>query len=97
MSKVNYSQLNYLRLGRRAQKAMKPLQEKFDETRSICYGNPAPYIDYDEEDPPTKEEAFLMCSGCEMLVECGRFAAASKPYMGVWGGEVYYDGKRLYD
>ena len=97
MSKKAYSQLNYLRLSRRAQKALLPLEAKYDETRSTCYKNPAPYIDYDEENPPSKEDAYIMCKACPMLVECGRFATASKPYIGVWGGEVWHDGKRLYD
>lgn len=97
MSKKAYSQLNYLRLTKRAQRALEPLEEKFDQTRSTCYQNPGPYIDYDEDDPPTKEDAYLICKACDMLVECGRFAAASKPYIGVWGGEVWQDGKRLYD
>lgn len=92
-----YSQLNYLRLTKRAQKAMIPLEEKYDEGRSICYAIPHEYVDYDEDNPPSKQEAYYMCKGCPMLVECGRFAAASKPYIGVWGGEVYHEGKRLYD
>ena len=97
MTKPNYSQLNYLKLNRRSQKAMKPLEEKMDAARGNCYQNPKPYIDYDEDRPPTKEQAFNLCNGCELLVECGRFAAASKPYMGVWAGEVYAEGKRLHE
>lgn len=96
MTKPNYSQLNYLKLTRRAQRALIPLEAKYDEERSTCYANPGPWIDYDEDNPPTRREAYDMCNDCPMLVECGRFAAALKPYIGVWAGEVWQDGKRLY-
>jgi hypothetical protein len=34
-----------------------------------------------------------LCEGCPLLVECGRFAAAYRPPLGVWAGEVWVDGK----
>lgn len=87
-----YTGLNYLKLNKRSQRAWEPLEEKFDQTTSNCYKNPGPYIDYDEELPPSKQEAYEMCKGCDMLVECARFAAAYKPVIGVWGGERYENG-----
>jgi hypothetical protein len=88
-----YTGLNYLKLNKRSQRAWEPLEAKFDRTKSKCYQNPGPYIDYEEEDVPFASEAYKLCEGCPMLVECARFAAAYKPVIGVWGGEVYIDGK----
>lgn len=88
-----YTGLNYLKLNKRSQRAWEPLEAKFDRTKSKCYKNPGPYIDYDEDSPPFASEAYKLCKGCPMLVECARFAAAYKPVIGVWGGEVYIDGK----
>ena len=90
-----YTGLNYLKLNKRSQRAWEPLEAKFDQTKSNCYQNPEPYIDYDEENPPTKHEAYKLCEGCPMLVECARFAAAYKPVIGVWGGEVWELGLPL--
>ena len=88
-----YTGLNYLKLNKRSQRAWEPLEAKFDRTKSKCYQNPGPYIDYDEDDVPFASTAYKLCEGCPMLVECARFAAAYKPVIGVWGGEVYIDGK----
>ena len=88
-----YTGLNYLKLNKRSQRAWEPLEAKFDRTKSKCYKNPGPYIDYDEDNPPFASQAYKLCEGCPMLVECARFAAAYKPVIGVWGGEVYIDGK----
>lgn len=88
-----YTGLNYLKLNKRSQRAWEPLEEKFDRSKSKCYKNPGPYIDYDEEDVPLASVAYKLCEGCPMLRECARFAAAYKPVVGVWGGEVYIDGK----
>lgn len=88
-----YTGLNYLNLNKRSQRAWEPLEAKFDQTKSKCYQNPEAYIDYEEENVPFASEAYKLCEGCPMLVECARFAAAYKPVIGVWGGEVYIDGK----
>jgi hypothetical protein len=88
-----YTGLNYLKLNKRSQRAWEPLEKKFDQTKSNCYDDPERYIDYDENNPPLASRAYAMCKGCPMLVECARFAAAYKPPIGVWGGEVYIDGK----
>lgn len=89
----NYTGLNYLKLNKRSQRAWEPLEKAFDRTRSLCHENPGPYIDYDEGRPPTRDEAYMLCEGCPMLVECARFASAYKPIIGVWGGEVWENGK----
>lgn len=87
-----YTGLKYLNLNKRAQKAWEPLVEAFDKTRSFCFELPHIYVDYPENHPPTAVEAFKMCHGCPMLVECGRFANAFKPAIGVWAGEVWENG-----
>lgn len=89
----SYTGLNYLKLGKRAQRAWEPLAEKFDTARGLCYRNPGPYIDYEEENEPSPNRAFQLCKGCPLMVECARFASAYKPVIGVWGGEVYREGK----
>ena len=88
-----YTGLNYLKLNKRSQRAWEPLEEKFDQSKSKCYKNPRQYIDYAEDNVPLASQAYKLCEGCPMLVECARFAAAYKPVVGVWGGEVYIDGR----
>lgn len=90
---VSYAGLNYLKLSKRAQRAWEPLENAFDQTRGLCYGNSEEFIDYDEYFTPTPMEAYRMCEGCPILVECGRFANAYKPIIGVWGGSVWQDGR----
>lgn len=87
--------LNYLKLNKRAERASITLHKKLINAQPNCANNPKPYIDYDEEIPPSKLEAFLMCQDCPVMVECARFATAYKPAVGVWGGEVYRDGKPI--
>lgn len=88
--------LNYLKLAKRAERAAVSLQKAMDVEGPKCEGNPAPYVDYDEESPPSKDEAYDLCKGCPVLVECARFANTYRPEVGVWGGEVYKSGKILY-
>jgi hypothetical protein len=85
--------LKYLLLTKRAERAAEPLQKKLGTERALCQDNPGPYIDYQEGQEPSAEEAYLMCKGCPALLECARFAIAYAPPVGVWGGEVYIDGK----
>ena len=87
--------LNYLKLNKRAERASITLHKKMVSTEPNCAKNPGPYIDYDDDNLPTKLEAFLMCQDCPVMIECARFATAYKPAVGVWGGEVYRDGKPI--
>ena len=89
--------LNYMRLGKRADRAAEALHQKLDAVEPNCAENPGPYIDYPEDNPPTPMEAYVMCQGCPVLLECARFATAYKPMVGVWGGELYIDGKPVKD
>jgi WhiB family redox-sensing transcriptional regulator len=42
---------------------------------------------------PTPEEAALMCEGCPALMLCREYAQVIKPAFGVWGGQLWQDGK----
>ena len=85
--------LNYLNLTKRAQRANEKLQQTLDNSSPNCHDNPGPYMDYPENRPPSAERAYELCKGCPVLADCARFASAYRPPMGVWGGEVYVDGK----
>jgi len=87
--------LNYLLLAKRAERASIALHKKMENTEPNCIDNPGPYVDYPEDNPPTKLQAFFMCQDCPAMVECARFATAYRPAIGVWGGEVYSDGKPI--
>lgn len=89
--------LAYLRLNKRAERAAETLQKHLADKEPNCHENPGPYMDYDEDHPPTRLQAYVMCEGCPVLLECSRFANAYRPPMGVWGGEVYVNGKPLID
>lgn len=90
------SALSYLKMAKRAEKAAESLYSAMERTEPNCADNPGPYVDYDEDNPPTKNQAYLMCAFCPVLVECARFANVYRPEIGVWGGEVYQAGKVLY-
>tara|TARA_R110000772_G_scaffold133179_1_gene241589 strand:- start:179 stop:559 length:381 start_codon:yes stop_codon:yes gene_type:complete len=85
--------LKYLLLTKRAERAVDPLQKKLADNKALCEDNPGPYIDYAEGQEPSADEAYRLCRGCPVLLECARFAIAYAPPVGVWGGEVYIDGK----
>lgn len=57
----------------------------------LCADNPEAYVDYEKE--PTKEDAFWLCNGCPLLIECARFANANGPERGVWGGQLWRNGR----
>lgn len=90
---ATFNSLKYLKLGKRAGQASQALEAAFDNARAKCYANPGPYIDYEDGQEPRPIDAYRLCEGCPLLVECGRFAAAYHPPVGVWGGEVYVGGK----
>ena len=88
--------LNYLKLAKRADRASDALEKAMGSRTPKCADNPGPYIDYDEDNPPSKEEAYKLCRSCPVLMECARFANALRPEVGVWGGEVYQAGKIIH-
>jgi hypothetical protein len=90
---ATFNSLKYLKLGKRASQASQALEDAFDRARAKCYSNPGPYMDYEEGEDPRPIDAYRLCEGCPLMVECGRFAAAYRPPIGVWAGEVWVDGK----
>lgn len=92
-SGASYSSISYLKMNKRASDASLALEDQYSKGRSKCFGKPEKYMDYDEDKLPTNAEAYELCNGCPMLVECARFASALKPPIGVWGGQVYSLGK----
>lgn len=88
--------LMYLKLNKRAERMSDALQAAMLRNKAKCADNPGPWIDYEEEDAPTKENAYKMCVGCPVLVDCDRFAVASRPEVGVWGGQTWREGKLLH-
>lgn len=89
----NFPSLNYLKLTKRQQLASKPLEQKLDSAVPHCEGRADEFIDYHEDYEPTPDRAYDMCAGCPMLVECARFANTFRPPVGVWGGQVWRNGK----
>lgn len=86
---------DHLKLPIRAVKAESELHLAMEENRAKCEGREAEWIDYPEEAAPNRSVARAMCEGCPLLRECGIFADASKPAVGVWAGSVYVDGKAI--
>jgi len=84
---------SYLMLSARANRANNTLWRAYRTNDPKCLNREDIYIDYDEEDMPTPEQAYKMCEGCPVLVECARMANAYKPPVGVWGGNVWKDGE----
>lgn len=71
------------------------LQKARDTGKGLpnCEDNPGPYMDYDEDDLPTAEEAYDLCSGCPLLAECGLYAELERPAWGVHAGDVFVYGE----
>lgn len=88
-----FPSLNYLKLTKRQQLAMTPLEDALDSLQPNCKNRPAEFVDYHEDYEPTQQKAYEMCRGCPMLVQCARFASSYKPPVGVWGGQVWRNGK----
>lgn len=84
---------SYLMLGARANRANNALWAAYKNNDPKCLNREDLYIDYEEENTPTPRQAYEMCEGCPVLVECARFSNAYKPPIGVWGGNVWKDGE----
>lgn len=93
----NFPSLNYLKLTKRQQMTMAPLEIALDSKVPNCQDKPGLFVDYEEDDEPTPKNAYNLCWGCPMLVECARFANTYRPPVGVWGGQVWRDGKVVTD
>jgi hypothetical protein len=69
------------------------LQDALVNKKSNCQDNPSRYVDYDEANPPSQRAADYLCGGCPILAQCRAFAQVEKPYMGVWGAQVWVEGR----
>lgn len=71
--------------------------DDFDKAKSLvdakCKDSPERYMDWEE--PPSAEEADLMCAGCPLRKACANYGVAAKEWHGVWGGMVIHEGRRL--
>lgn len=73
-------------------KKFRGLIEGAVEKRVPCLNKPDEWIDYPEDDPPSKEEAAGMCFGCPLRMQCLQVARETGATYGVWGGEVFTNG-----
>lgn len=64
--------------------------------RAKCHNNPGPYMDWDERNPPTAEEAAKLCSGCPLMRACANAQKAAREPFGIWGGRVIIDGRFIH-
>lgn len=68
-----------------------------------CRNRSAEFVDYDENDLPSAEDAYRMCHGdesnprCPVLELCAMYAEQDRPAWGVWAGAVFLNGEHLYD
>lgn len=92
-----FPSLGYLKLTKRQSLASIPLEHKLDSDTPNCKDKSDVFIDYHEDYEPTPQKAYELCKGCPMLVECARFANAYRPPVGVWGGQVWRNGKVVQD
>jgi hypothetical protein len=56
-----------------------------------CKDRPDEFVMYDI--PPTKDRAKALCAECPLLQMCGADARITKPGWGIWGGNVWVDGR----
>lgn len=62
-----------------------------------CQGRSAEFVDYDDDDLPTAEDAYRMCYGCPLIELCANYAEQERPAWGVHGGVVWINGEALRD
>lgn len=64
-----------------------------------CQDRPAEFVDYDEDNLPTADEAYRLCHGdentpkCPLLELCAVYAEQERPAWGVHGGEAWAYGE----
>lgn len=79
---------DYLRQTRTAAYLLDTLRERAAEEGSKCLDDPDPWLEYEPEQQPTREEAAALCAGCPLLALCDQYATVARPAHGVWGGRV---------
>lgn len=71
------------------QKKFRDLINGAVEKQVPCLNKPERWVDYDEDHPPSAQEANEMCFGCPLRALCKQVAKDTEVTYGVWGGEVY--------
>jgi hypothetical protein len=90
---------SYLQVKPEARAAWDAFNAKLEKARNTglglpnCEDNPKPFMDYDDDDLPTSEEAATLCYGCPLLAECGLYVELERPVWGVWAGDVWSLGE----
>lgn len=72
--------------------AIRDFEEAQELVSAKCKDNPGPYMDWEDENPPTQAEADAMCSGCPLQKACPNYAIAAQEQHGVWGGLIIING-----
>lgn len=62
-----------------------------------CQDNPEPYADYDDDNLPSPEDAYMLCADCPLIAACGTFAELERPAWGVWASDVFVNGEVVTD
>jgi hypothetical protein len=78
-------------MNKRSRDSMQAMVSSPNWGDGLCSNSPEEYVDYDVE--PTQKDAYWLCNGCPLLVECARFANANGPERGVWGGQIWRNGR----
>lgn len=77
--------------------AIDDFEEAKARVKGKCHGTPGPWMDWEDDDAPTRAEADKMCSGCPLRQACFNYAIAARETHGVWGGEVLIAGRWVGD
>lgn len=68
----------------------------FEEAQSAvvskCKDKPGEWMDWEDEDAPSPDDARRLCAGCPLLKACLNRAIAGAETHGVWGGKVIVNG-----
>jgi hypothetical protein len=89
----------YLQVKPQAEKAWDRFSAALEEARNTgeglpnCEDNPGPYMDYDDDNPPTPEQAYELCYECPLLELCAAYAEQERPAWGVWAETVWLAGE----
>lgn len=90
---------NYLRVSAEAATPWEKFNKQLnaavdgDGPNPNCVGKPELFVDYPEDRLPSRQMAAMLCAGCPLIQACRSYAKADRPAHGVWGGQVWFEGK----
>lgn len=61
--------------------------------RGLCEGQEDAFVGYETASESQVYQAQMLCNSCPLLLNCRARARIERPAWGVWGGEVWRDGK----